>query len=79
MDFSETTAIYVVKVGMFCKLNELMKIHMCLNSRSFFDLGPRLLRCSPHQHFQTSSPQKPIGPVKVNLHLDPWDGGMKVC
>ena len=31
------------------------------------------------QHFQTSSPQKPLG-ESVKFHMEPpWDVGMKVC
>ena len=76
VDFSETFAVYEINVGMYCKLNEYMKLLMCLRSRSFFDLGPRSLRFRP-QHIQTS-PQKPLEIVK--FHLDPsWDGGPKVC
>ena len=79
MDFLEPVAVCDVKVGMYCKLNEFLKICMCLRSVSFSDLGPRSLRFCPHQHFQTS-PQKPLVQSKSKLHVDPpWDGGMKVC
>ena len=69
--------VYKVKVDMNCKLNEYLKICMCLRSRSFFDLGPRSLRFCRHQHFQTSSSQKPLG-QSVKFCIDsPWDGGRK--
>ena len=42
MDFSETVLVFDLTVGMYCKLNEYMKIGMCLRSRSFFDFGPSL-------------------------------------
>ena len=41
MDISETIAVFDVKVFMYKKLNEYMKIHM--RSRSFFDFCPRSL------------------------------------
>ena len=34
-----------------------------------------------YQHFQTSSPLKPLGRLKPNFKYvePPWDGGTKVC
>ena len=32
------------------------------------------------QHFQTSSPLKPLGPIEAKFHMEPpWHGGTKVC
>ena len=41
---SETVAALGLKVGESIQLNELMKLSECQRSRSFFDLGHRLLR-----------------------------------
>ena len=51
VEFSETIAVYDVKVCMYCKINEYMKIRMCVRSRSFFDLGPWSLIFCHLQHF----------------------------
>ena len=33
-----------------------------------------------YQHFQTSSPLKPLGRLKPNFIMEPpWDGGTKLC
>ena len=68
VDFSETIAVYDVKVGMNYKLNEYMKIRVCLKSRSYFDLGPRSLRFCHGQHFQRSS-QKPLGQIQISCRF----------
>ena len=79
MDSSVSVAAYYVKVGIYCKLNAYLKIRMCLRSRSFFDFGQWSLRFRYRQHFQTSSPQKPLG-QSVKFHVDPpLNGGMKIC
>ena len=41
MDFSETIAVYDVKVNRYSKLNEYMNLYEYQRSRSFIDLGPR--------------------------------------
>ena len=66
------------KVGMYCNLNEYMKIRMCLRSRSFFDPGPRSHRfCCPSVFLNISS--ETTGPIRVKFHVDPsWDGRTKV-
>ena len=44
MDFSETIAVYDIKVGRFIQLNEYMNLYEYQRSRSFIDLRPRSLR-----------------------------------
>ena len=43
MDLSETIGVYDVKVNIWSKLNEYINIYEYQRSRSFIDLGPRLL------------------------------------
>ena len=40
MDFSETIAVYDIKVGRYSQLNEYMNLCECQRSRSFIDISP---------------------------------------
>ena len=42
VDFSESIAVYDLKVGRCGQLNEFMKVCEYKRSKSFLDLGPRL-------------------------------------
>ena len=44
MDISETIVVYDIKVGRCSYLNEYIDLYEYQRSRSFTDLGPRLLR-----------------------------------
>ena len=75
VDFSKTIAVYDVKVGLYCKLNEYMKTLMCLRSMSFFDLGPRSLRLHRRQHFFKHHLIRNHYANQSQIHVDPpWDG-----
>ena len=44
MDYSETCEVYVIKVGIYSKLNDYMERFKYQRPGSFFDLCPRSLR-----------------------------------
>ena len=69
MDTVASIAVYDVKIGMHCKLNEYMEI-----------LSPIKVTQISFSSTVSDISSEITGPIKVKCHVDPpWDGGTKVC
>ena len=74
MDFSETIAVYDIKIGRCSQLNENMKLYEYQRSRSFTDLGPNLSDSIFLNFFSSIT----TWPIEAKFYMEPaWDGGTK--